>query len=68
MLTRILAFLFFFLFFRFLLRLVRELSRPSSPRNPEPGAGQNDSTRGRKVIDVDYVEMKPGDEPKKGTR
>jgi hypothetical protein len=68
MLTRILALILFFMFIRFLLRLIREVARPSVPPNPGYAPGKDDPLRGKKVIDVDYVEMKPGDEPKKGTR
>ena len=68
MLIRILYFIFLLVFIRFIVRLARELMRPSPPPKRDPRAGTDDPLRGRRVIDVDYEDMKPGGEPGKGAR
>ena len=68
MLIRILYFIFLLVFIRFIVRLARALMRPSPPpwRDSRPEA--DDPLRGRRVIDVEYEDLKPGGKPGKGAR
>ena len=68
MLIRFLYFIFILVFIRFVVRLVREILRLGSSRDEEPRISRDDPTRGHRVVDVDYEEVKPGKDPGKGAR